>query len=177
MSGHSKWAQIKRQKASTDAKKSAVFGKFARLVAAESKKVAGNTDSPGLRAAIERARAINMPKENIDRAVMKGKEGGGAEMESIAYEMYGPGGVAIVIDVLTDSRNRSNQELKHLLAEIGYTLATPGSALWAFTKSPDGSREAVSTVELDNDDLTKLGALVDALEARDDVDSVTTNAA
>lgn len=176
MSGHSKWAQIKRQKASTDAKKSAEFGKFARLITVESKKAAGNVNSPGLRTVIDRARAINMPKENIERAVQKGKEGGGAEMESVAYEMYGPGGVAIVIDALTDSRNRTNQELKHLLSEQGYALATPGSALWAFKKNPDGSREATSTVELGDDDLVKLETLVDALETRDDVNSVTTNA-
>ncbi len=142
MSGHSKWAQIKRQKATTDAKKSAVFGKFARLIAVESRAAKGDVNSPSLRATIERARAINMPKDNIDRAVLKGKEGGGAEMESIVYEMYGPGGVAIVIDALTDSRNRTNQELKHLLSEQGLAIATPGSALWAFKKGPDGSREA-----------------------------------
>jgi YebC/PmpR family DNA-binding regulatory protein len=177
MSGHSKWAQIKRQKASTDAKRSASFGKFARLIAVESKKAGGDVNGPGLRATIDRARAINMPKENIDRAVAKGKEGGGAEMETIAYEMYGPGGVAIVIDALTDSRNRTNQELKHLLSEQGYALATPGSALWAFKKSPDGSREATSMVELGDEDIAKLETLVDALEIRDDVDSVTTNAA
>lgn len=176
MSGHSKWAQIKRQKASTDAKKAQVFGKLAKLITVKSRNVKGDINSPSLRAAIDRARAANMPKENIERAVLKGKEGGGAAMESVTYEMYGPGGVAVVIDTLTDSRNRTNQELKHLVSEFGYAIAAPGSATWAFTRAPDGTREATSTVELGDGDLTKLETLVEALEERDDVESVTTNA-
>jgi len=176
MSGHSKWAQIKRQKAMTDAKKGRAFGTFARMIAAESRNAGGDANSPALRAAIERARGINMPKENIERAIAKGKSGEGADMETVAYEMYGPGGVAIVIDTLTDNRNRTNQELKHLVAGAGYALAAPGSALWAFKTLPDGAREVQSAVELSDENIAKLEAVVDQLEARDDVESVSTNA-
>jgi YebC/PmpR family DNA-binding regulatory protein len=178
MAGHSKWAQIKRQKAVTDAKKSKIFSKFAQLIALESKKAGGNTESPSLRAVIERAKAANMPKDNIDRAVAKGKAGEGAQLERLTYECYGPGGVAVLIDTLTDNRNRTAQELKHLLSLSGIALANPGSASWAFAKLPDGSwGDAHSTVELSDEDLAKLDALVDALEERDDVQAVVANVA
>ncbi len=177
MSGHSKWSQIKHKKAASDAKRSKLFTKLARLIAVESKKAGGNTDSPNLRAAIDRAKAVSMPKDNIERAVAKGKTDTGADMDAITYETYGPGGVAILIDALTDSRNRTNQELKHLLSEQGYALAAPGSASWAFTKTPQGEWQPNSTIDLTEDDLVKLEALVDAIEDRDDIESVTTNAA
>lgn len=177
MSGHNKWAQIKHKKAASDAKRSKVFSKLARLIAVESKIVGGNVDSPNLRSAIERAKAVSMPKENIERAVTKGKSDTGVAMEAITYECYGPGGVAMLIDTLTDSRNRTNQELKHLLSLNDIALAAPGSAAWAFSKLPDGTWQPNSTIDLTDEDLAKLETLVDALEDRDDVESVVTNAA
>ena len=119
MAGHSKWKQIKERKGVADKKRSKEFSKYARMISVESRLSGGNVQSPNLRAVIERARAIDMPKENIERAVAKGIGAGGAELESITYEMYGPGGVAVVIDAFTDSRNRTNQELKHLVSELG----------------------------------------------------------
>jgi YebC/PmpR family DNA-binding regulatory protein len=176
MAGHSKWAQIKRKKAVTDAAKSREFGKFAKLIAAESKRAGGDINSPGLRAVIERARAANMPKDNIDRAVKKGTEAGGATMESVIFETYGPGGVALIIEGLTDNNNRTAPEIRHLLSKHGCELAAPGSASWAFTKSAEGY-EPTTTVELTDEDTEKLSALVDALDEHEDVQNVYTTAA
>src|SRR3989338_7058585 len=108
MSGHSKWAKIKHQKAATDAKKSKVFSKLVRYIAVEAKKAKGDRNAPGLRVAIDKARAANMPGENIDRAIEKAA--GGSDMERVTYEAYGPGGVALIIEGLTDSRNRTSQQ-------------------------------------------------------------------
>lgn len=201
MSGHNKWSQIKLKKGKTDAKKSQVFSKYAKLIANEARAARStgsgqanvNREAPMLRAAIERARKENMPSENIERAIKKATEAGGA-LESILYEGYGPGGVALLIEVLTDSRNRAAGEIKHLLTENGGNLASPGAAVWAFSHHPAsedggtppraggedaGRREswiATTTVPLEDADLEKLDKLVEALEANEDVQEVFTNA-
>lgn len=176
MAGHNKWSKIKHKKAATDAAKSKIFGKMARVIAVESKKANGDTSAPGLRAAIEKAREYNMPKDNIERAIAKGTSADTAALESVLYEMYGPGGTAVLIAILTDNRNRTAAEVRHLLSKLGYELATPGSAAWAFTKTADGY-EAQTTVEISADDGTKLEGLLEALDEHDDVQDVYTNAA
>ena len=138
MSGHNKWSQIKTKKMATDAKKGKMFGKLARLVALESKKAKGNINAPGLRTVIEKAKSINMPNENIERAVKKGAGGDAGEMEEVLYEGYGPGGVAIIIEGLTDNKNRTSAEIKHLLSKHGASLAAQGAASWAFEKTSEG---------------------------------------
>jgi transcriptional/translational regulatory protein YebC/TACO1 len=116
-----------------------------------------------------------MPSDNIDRAVDKGKGGDGAVMQSVAYETYGPGGVAIVATALTDNSNRTSQEIKHLLSKQGFELGTPGSALWAFTKV--GGRYVPATrMELDEHSGEALAGLVEALEEHDDIQDVFTSA-
>lgn len=175
MAGHNKWSKIKHKKAATDAAKSKVFGKMARLISVESKKANGDTAAPGLRTAIDAARAVNMPKDNIDRAIAKGTSAETASLESIVYEMYGPSGVAVLIDILTDNRNRTAAEIRHLLSKSGYELATPGSAAWAFTKTVDGY-EANATVDVSDEDGEKLERLMEALDEHDDVQDVYTNA-
>lgn len=175
MSGHNKWSKIKHKKAATDAKKSKVFSKHARLIAVESRLAKGDRNSPALRAAIERAKADSMPSDNIDRAVDKGKGGDGATMLSVAYETYGPGGVAIIATALTDNSNRTSQEIKHLLSKQGFELGTPGSAAWAFTKS--GGRYVPTTkMELDDQSGETLALLVESLEDHDDIQDVFTSA-
>ena len=176
MSGHSKWSKIKHKKAATDAKKSAAFSKLARLIASESKRAGGDVNSPGLRVVIEKAKKANMPNDNIDRAVKKGASADAETLEAVTYETYGPGGVAVIILGLTDSRNRSAAEIKHLLGEHGSALAAQGSASWAFEKSAE-EWTPKTLVDISDEDLEKLSALVDALEARDDVQEVITNAA
>lgn len=175
MSGHSKWSTIKHKKALVDAKRSKEFGKVARLIAVESKRVKGDTSSPSLKVVIEKAKAMNMPKDNIERAVAKGRGGDVNDAESITYEMYGPGGVAILIATLTDNRNRTNQELKHLVSTLGFQMAEPGAASWAFGK--DGLGWTPTTlVPVSDSDTDTLAQLVDALEEHDDVQEVFTNA-
>ena len=175
MSGHNKWSKIKRQKEKTDAQKSKIFGKMVKLITVEAKKALGNVNSPGLKSAIERARVANVPSDNIDRAVKKFSESG-ASMESITYESYGPGGCAIVIDCLTDNKNRASQEVKAILARHGFSLAGIGSATWAFRHNPGESWIPTTTISLSDEDGEKLSALIDELEENDEVQDVYTNA-
>jgi YebC/PmpR family DNA-binding regulatory protein len=177
MSGHSKWSQIKRQKGVSDAAKSRVFARYARIIMVESKKSNGNVTAPGLATAITRAKAANMPKDNIERAVAKGVSKDSGEMLAVQYEAYGPGGAAIVINALTDNKNRTTQEVKHLLAKQGVELSTPGAASWAFTKAPDNTLVPNEPlIEVTGDDEEKLGAMLNVLDEHDDVQSVYTNA-
>ena len=177
MSGHSKWKQIKEKKGKSDAKRSKEFSRLARLITVESRTAKGSVNSPNLRAVIERARAADMPKENIERAVAKGVGAGADSLEHITYETYGPGGVAILIDVFTDSKNRTHQELRFLLSEAGYQMASQGSASWAFTKTPEGLWKASTTIPVSDDDAEKLSTLIEKIEAYQDVEDVFTNAA
>ncbi|MGD0328700.1 MAG: YebC/PmpR family DNA-binding transcriptional regulator [Minisyncoccia bacterium] len=176
MSGHSKWSQIKRQKSVTDAAKSRVFARYARLIALESKKANGISSAPGLSVAIARAKAANMPKDNIDRAIAKGTSKDSGNLERITYEAYGPGGVAILIDVLTDNKNRTTQEMKHALLKQGAELAMLGAASWAFSKTSDGYIPRGPLIELSNTDEERLAAILKTLDEHDDVQEVFTNA-
>jgi YebC/PmpR family DNA-binding regulatory protein len=175
MSGHNKYSKIKHIKAKTDAQKSKIFGKMSRLITVEAKKVGGNISSPSLQAVIERAKKENMPIDTIERAVKKATTDNSAAMESTTYEAYGPGGVAIIIDALTDNRNKAAQEIKHILSNHGVELAAPGSASWAFTKTREGWT-ANTTLPLEDADIEKLQALVGELEENDEVQEVYTNA-
>jgi len=174
MAGHNKWAQIKRQKGKTDKEKSRAFSKFSRLITLEAKRVGGDRNNASLIAIIDRARAINMPNDSIDRAVKKSTEQA-ATMEEAIYESYGPGGSALIIDTLTDNKNKAAQEIKHILSRNGYALAGMGAASWAFEKTADGWTPN-STIELSDEDLAKLDTLVNELEENDDVQAVYTNA-
>lgn len=175
MSGHNKWSQIKNKKAVTDGKRSKIFGKFSKLIALESKKSAGNLTSPGLRAVIERARKENMSSDLIERAVKKGAGGDAGNMEAVLYEAYGPGGCAIIIEGLTDNKNRTVAEIKHLLSKRGLALAGQGAALWAFSKTAEGY-EPQTTVPLSEEDGEALSSLLEELDDHDDVQEVYTNA-
>jgi len=174
MSGHNKWSQIKNQKAKTDGQKSKIYSKHARLIAMEAKKAGTNLLSPSLSAAIDRAKKENVPKDVIDRAVKKGGETGADQMEAITYEAYGPGGCAIMIDALTENRNKAAQEVKHILSKNGFSIAMPGSASWAFTRE---NMEWVPnmTVDLSDEDLAVLEKLTSDLEDNDEVQNVYTN--
>ncbi|MEI8338127.1 MAG: YebC/PmpR family DNA-binding transcriptional regulator [bacterium] len=173
MSGHNKWSQIKRQKGVSDAKKSKAFSKHARIIAAESKKTKG-VSSPGLTQAIENAKKDNVLKDVIERAIKKGTEVGGEDLEQIAYECYGPGGCAIIIETLTANKNKAAQEIKHILSKNGFQLASIGSASWAFKKEGH-SLIPQTTVDLEDADLELLSKLVDELEENEEVEEVFTN--
>ncbi len=175
MSGHNKWSKIKHKKAATDAQKSKIFGKLARLIAVESKLAGGDTNSAGLRTAIEKAKKENMPSDNIDRAVKKGAGGEGAQMDAVLYEAYGPGGCALIIEGLTDNKNRISAEIKHILSKNGLSLAGQGSVTWAFEKT--GSEwEPKTMAPLSDNDKEKLEKIIEEFEDNDDVQEVYTNA-
>ena len=161
----------------TDAQKSKIFGKLVRFVAVESKKAKGDINAPGLRAAIEKAKEANVPSDNIERAIKKGVGGEGGEMEQITYEAYGPGGCALIIEALTENRNKAAQEIKHILTKNGFELATQGSAMWAFEKQI-GSNEWLpkNTISISEEDGQKLNTLIEELEDNDEVQEVFTNA-
>lgn len=175
MSGHNKWSQIKRQKGVNDAAKGRVFSKHAAIIAMESRLAHGSLAAPSLAAAIERAKKDSMPKENIDRAVAKGSGVGATALESVMYEMFGPGGVAMIVTAITDNNNRTAPEIRHILSKQGYVLGAPGSAAWAFTKSVDGYTPQNPT-ELSDVDGEKLATLIEALEEQDDVQEIYTTA-
>jgi YebC/PmpR family DNA-binding regulatory protein len=175
MSGHNKWSKIKNQKAVTDARKSKIFTKMVRLLTVEAKKSKGNLNSPGLKTVIDKAKSFNVPNDTIDRAIKKAGTDNSATMDSVTYEAYGPGGVAIIIDTLTDNRNKAAGEVKHILSEHGSELAAIGSAAWAFTKTHEGWVPNM-TVPLSDEDYVKLESLVDELEDNDEVQEVYTNA-
>src|SRR3989338_9512153 len=176
MGGHNKWSQIKRQKGAADASKSNIWGKLSQRIALESKKAGGDINTPTLRAIIEKAKSVNMPKDKIDRAVARGISDEASEVESVIYETYGPGGAAILISALTDNRNRTAQEIKHILSENGLSLAAPGSAAWAFQKTVDGY-DPKTTVPLEEAETKKLDELLEKIGEHDDVEDIFTNAA
>jgi len=175
MSGHNKFSKIKHIKAKNDAQKSKVYGKMVRLITVEAKKSGGNLNSPGLAGAIAKAREENMPNDTIDRAIKKATTDNSAAMETILYESYGPGGVAMLIDALTDNRNKASQEIKAILARHELSLAAPGSASWAFKKEGE-EWKPTTTLPLEDADIEKLSGLVEELEANDEVQAVFTNA-
>ncbi len=175
MAGHNKFSKIKHQKAKNDGQKSKVFGKLVRFITVEAKKSKGDVKSPGLALAIEKAKKENMPNDTIDRAVKKATTDNSAAMDNIMYEAYGPGGIALLIETLTDNRNKAAQEVKAILARHGSELAAVGSAAWAFTKGPEGWQPTM-TMPLEDEDIAKLESLVNDLEENDEVQDVFTNA-
>lgn len=134
MSGHSKWAQIKYKKSLTDAKKGKIFSKTAKMITIATRQKGMDPDTnPKLRLAIEKAKEVNMPSENIERAIKRGADGPkGQGLGEVIYEAYGPEGSALVIVGITDNTNRTSNEIKHLLSEHGGKIANPGSVLWMF---------------------------------------------
>ncbi len=136
MSGHSKWSTIKRKKGAADAKRGKVFGKLAKEITVAARIGGGDPGgNPRLRAAIAAARAENMPNDNITRAIKRGSgEGGGAALEEIVLEGYGPAGVALMVESLSDNKNRTVSEVRHLITKSGGSLGEPGCVAWMFDK-------------------------------------------
>lgn len=136
MSGHSKWTQIKRQKGTADQKRGAIFTKLANAISLAAREGGGNPDTNfKLRLAIDKAKSVNMPKDNIDRAIKRGAgELGGEKIEEIVYEGFGPEGIAVVIECLSTNRNRTASNIKNALTKYGGSLAGPNAVLWMFVK-------------------------------------------
>ncbi len=137
MAGHSKWAGIKHKKAIVDSRRGKLFTKLARAITVAAKEGGGDIDgNPALALAVQKAKDASMPKDNIERAIAKGA-GGGADadaLEAVMYEGYGPGGVAILVEALTDNRNRTGSEIRHAFSKHGGNLGEPGSVAYLFDK-------------------------------------------
>jgi YebC/PmpR family DNA-binding regulatory protein len=175
MSGHNKWSKIKHKKGAEDAKKSKIFSKLSRLLTSESKRAGGDINSPSLLTIIEKAKKENVPKDVIERAIKKGTDKDTASMDYVLYEAYGPGGCAIIIEGLTDNKNRTAGDVRHILSKNGVELATQGSASWAFTKK-ENVWEAEQKIQISDSDGEKLGEIIDLLEDLEDIQNVYTNA-
>ena len=136
MSGHSKWSTIKHKKGAADAKRGKIFTKLIKEIMVAARMGGGSQEANSrLRAAVLAAKAENMPKENIDRAIKKGTgELEGATYEEINYEGYGPGGVAVLVDVMTDNRNRAASDIRHIFSKNGGNLGEAGCVAWMFSK-------------------------------------------
>lgn len=158
MSGHSKWATIKHKKGAVDAKRGKLFNKLARQIEVSARAGGGDIETnPTLRTAVQKAKSAQMTNDGIDRAIKRGTgEGDGGVYESITYEGYAPGGVALLIDVLTDNRNRTSADIRNALSKMGGSMAEPGAVGWQF------SRRGIVLVEgeVDEDEL-----MMAALEA------------
>ena len=134
MSGHSKWATTKRQKAVVDAKRGALFTKIGNQIAIAARSGTDPTMNPSLAMVLEKARLANMPKANIERAIARVEDKNAAALIEETYEAYGPGGVGIIIEVATDNKNRTMPEVRHTLEKNGGRMADPGSVMFQFTR-------------------------------------------
>ncbi len=134
MSGHSKWATTKRQKAVVDAKRGALFTKIGNQIAIAARSGTDPTMNPSLAMVLEKARLANMPKANIERAIARVADKNAAALIEETYEAYGPGGVGIIIEVATDNKNRTMPEVRHTLEKNGGRMAEPGSVMFQFTR-------------------------------------------
>ncbi len=176
MAGHSKWKQIKHYKAATDAKRGALFTKLIREITMAAKIRGGDpSGNPRLRLAIDTARSASMPKENIERAIKKGTgELEGVEYHEVTYEGYGPGGVALLIDAVTDNPTRTVAEIRSKMTRLGGNLGTPNSVAWMFEKKGQISVRASS---IDEDALMEaaLDAGAEDVVREDDLFTVSTS--
>jgi YebC/PmpR family DNA-binding regulatory protein len=137
MAGHSKWSSIKHQKGAKDAKRGALFTKLARAIQVAAKEGGGDPEgNAALANAIQKAKDASMPKDNIERAIAKGAgaDADAEAFETVVYEGYGPGGVAFLVEALTDNRNRTGSEVRHIFSKAGGSLGEPGSVAWQFEK-------------------------------------------
>jgi len=175
MAGHSHWAGIKHHKETTDKKRGVVFSRLLSAITAAAKSEPNPDFNPRLRTAVEKARENNVPKGNIERAIGRARESGG--LEELLFEAYGPGGAAILIESISDNKNRAAQEVKKILSDFGGKWAESGSCAWTFAKNENsGFYEPKFKRGLGSKEKEGLVALVSALEGSADVQKVYTNA-
>ncbi len=169
MSGHSKWTQIKRKKSANDQQRGKTFSKLLRYVEVAAREGGGNVDGNAtLAAAVQKARDASVPLDNIERAIKRGTgELGGVRYEPATYEGYGPGGVALLVETMSDNRNRTGQEIRHTFTRMGGNLGDPGSVAWMFARrgvilvdksaAPDEDALLEVVLEAGADDLSDAG--------------------
>jgi YebC/PmpR family DNA-binding regulatory protein len=183
MSGHSKWASIKHKKKATDAKRGALFTKLTRAITVAAREGGGDPDgNPSLVLAVQKAKDASMPKDNIERAIAKGT---GADQdadafEAIVYEGYGPGGVAVLVEALTDNRNRTSSDVRHAFSKHGGSLGEPGSVNWIFEKKGQivvdaaryGEDDLMAAVEAGAEDVLEDGDVFEVVTGPTDLAAV-----
>jgi YebC/PmpR family DNA-binding regulatory protein len=184
LSGHSKWSSIKHKKGAADAKRGKLFSKLARSIIVAAKEGGGDPDNNlALANAIEKAKSYSMPKDNIDRAIAKGtgSDGDADAFESIVYEGYGPEGVAVIVEALTDNRNRTAADVRHCFTKFGGNLGTTGAVAWQFERrgvvivSADGVDEEelfLAAADAGADDLTQDGDVFQVTSAPENLQAV-----
>lgn len=177
MSGHSKWSNIKHKKETVDKKRGKVFSKMSRLISVAAKEKGSDPDSNSkLRLAIEKAKKFNMPKDNIERAIKRGTgQIKGVKMEEIAYEAYGPSGIALIIELITDNRNRTIAEIKHILTKSGGKLAETGSVKYLFDKNNEEWIPKYPLEITDQKSKDQLNKLFESLDENEDVQEIYSN--
>ncbi|MBT4209648.1 MAG: YebC/PmpR family DNA-binding transcriptional regulator [Candidatus Komeilibacteria bacterium] len=181
MSGHSKWSTIKRAKEGKDAKRSNLFTKLSKNIAVAARDGADPEMNFKLRMAIDKARSLSMPKDNIERAIKKGSgDDDSARIESYLYEGYGPGGVALIVEILTDNKNRSVSNLKHILTKHGGNLGGDGSVQWMFAtkgqisldKASLNDDEEMQIIEAGAEDIDTSDEKIKVITALDNLEAV-----
>ena len=179
MAGHSKWASIKHKKKATDAKRGALFTKLTRAITVAAREGGGDPDgNPSLVLAIQKAKDASMPKDNIERAIAKGTDADA--FEAIVYEGYGPGGVAVLVEALTDNRNRTSSDVRHAFSKHGGNLGEPGSVNWIFEKkgqivvdsSRYGEDDLMAAVDAGAEDVTEDGDVLEVVTGPTDLAAV-----
>lgn len=174
MSGHSKWATIKHQKETTDQKRGQAFSKIIRAMTVAARDNPDPESNFKLRLLIDKAREVNMPKDNVERAIARGSgKGGEAAFEEITYEGYGPEGTAILVEVVTDNRNRATAEIKNMFDKYGGKIGSPGSVSFQFEKTGqimiekkgDAQEQLLALIDLGVDDVEDIGELMEAYVA------------
>ncbi|MGC8908789.1 MAG: YebC/PmpR family DNA-binding transcriptional regulator [Desulfomonilaceae bacterium] len=170
MSGHNKWSTIKHKKGAMDAKRGKIFSKLIKEITIAARVGGGDPDgNPRLRTAINAARAANMPKDNIERAIKRGTgEIAGAAYEEVTYEGYGPGGVAVLVDALTDNKNRTVAEIRHIFEKYGGNLGESGCVAWIFQKK---GLVVVPAAGLQEDEVMELALEAGAQDVKHEDDS------
>ena len=175
MSGHSKWSTIKRKKGANDAKRGKIFTKLIKEITIAARMGGGDIDgNPRLRSAVTAAKGENMPKENIDRAIKKGTgDLGGAIYEEILYEGYGPGGVAVLVETMTDNKNRTVADIRHFFAKSGGNMGESGCVAWMFDKKGTLSVDKDGVAEDELMDLALEAGAEDVVEEEDSFQIIT----
>jgi len=183
VSGHSKWSSIKHRKAAVDAKRGQQFTKLARAITVAAREGGGDPDgNPTLATAVQKARDASMPKDNIQRAIDRGTGAGAdaAAIERVVFEGYGPGGAAILVEALTDNRNRTSAEVRHAFSKHGGSLGEPGSVAWIFEKRGlvlvDGDRygedDLIPAIDAGAEDVQRDGDLLKVITDPSDLAAV-----
>ena len=181
MSGHSKWATTKRAKEGKDAKRSSLFTKLSKIISVAARDGADPEMNFKLRMAIDKAKTFSMPKENIDRAIKKGSgDSGETRIENYVYEGYGPGGVALILEVLTDNKNRSASNIKHIFSKFGGNMGSEGSVRWMFEtkgqiilgKSQLTEEDELKIIEAGAEDIENEDEKIKVIVALDDLEKI-----